>query len=404
MKILVINCGSSSLKYQLLDMDARSVIANGVIERIGEETGTVSQQNHPDEWPDRKNSEDVRVKDHEAAMRLMAGKLTDGQWGVLRSLSEIDALGHRVVQGGERFSKPELITPEVIESIRETIPLAPLHNPANLTGIEVAEELFPGTPGVAVFDTEFHQTIPQKAFMYPLPKAFYTENKIRKYGFHGTSHKYVTKAACDHLGKAVGETNLITVHLGNGCSMAAVEKGRCVDTTMGFTPLAGLMMGTRCGDIDPAIHAFVAKHRKLSLAEIDSVLNKESGLTGICGKNDFRDIHAAREKGDKDAQLAFEMFTYRVRKTIGAYMAVLKTVDAIAFTAGIGENDQFVRAAACEGLERLGVRLDSDENTTRRPGTRSIHARDSEVAVLIVPTDEELEIAQATRALVENKH
>lgn len=396
MNILVINCGSSSLKYQLLDMDTETIIATGVIERIGATMGSITQKSNPDKWPDAKDTEDILIPDHEAAMRLMVAKLTGEDWGVISSLSEIDALGHRVVQGGEEFSHPVLIDESVIKSIRSYVPLAPLHNPANLTGIEIAMELFPGTPNVAVFDTEFHQTIPQKAFMYPIPMELYTGLKVRKYGFHGTSHKYVTKAAAAHLGKPVETINLITVHLGNGCSMAAVKNGQCVDTTMGLTPLAGLMMGTRCGDIDPAIHAFLAKNRGLSIREIDALLNKESGLNGICGMNDMRDIHAARENGDTNAQLAFEMFAYRVKTTIGAYLAIIGGADAIVFTAGIGENDEFVRAAACEGLEPLGITLDARKNAIRASGIRSIGVVGSSVSVLIIPTDEELEIAQAT--------
>ena len=400
MKILVINCGSSSLKYQLLDMAQNTTIASGVIERIGEEMGTITQKSNPDKWPDAKSTEKLPIHNHEAAMRLMVEKLVGEEWGVIDSLRDIDAIGHRVVQGAEVFCEPVLVDKSVVESIRDNIPLAPLHSPANLTGIERALELFPNTPNVVVFDTEFHQTIPQKAFMYPIPLNFYEDFKVRKYGFHGTSHKYVTRTAAAHLGKPVNEINLITIHLGNGCSMAAVKNGQCQDTTMGLTPLAGLMMGTRCGDIDPAIHAFIAKHKGMSLSEVDSMLNKQSGLSGICGMNDMRDIHAAREKGDQNAQLAFEMFAYRVKTTIGSYLAVLGKADAVVFTAGIGENDKHVRALACEGLEPLGIKLDQEKNSIRQPGVQSINAEDSPVAVLIVPTDEELEIAQATMGIV----
>jgi len=400
MNILVINCGSSSLKYQLLDMTGESVIATGVIERIGEALGSITQKSNPDKYPDAKSVEQLPIPNHEAAMRLMVDKLVGEEWGVIGSLRDIDAVGHRVVQGGEDFSAPALVDTSVIRSIQANIPLAPLHNPANLTGIEIALELFHNTPNVAVFDTEFHQTIPQKAFMYPVPMELYTEFKVRKYGFHGTSHKYVTRTAAAHLGKPVDQADLITVHLGNGCSMAAVKQGRCVDTTMGLTPLAGLMMGTRCGDVDPAIHAFVAKHKQMGLSDVDAMLNKQSGLFGICGMNDMRDIHAARDKGDQAARLAFEMFAYRVKATIGAYLAVLGKADAIVFTAGIGENDDRVRAMACEGLEGLGIILDPKKNALREPGVRTISDRDSRVAVLIVPTDEELEIAQATQDIV----
>ncbi len=399
MNILVINCGSSSLKYQLLDMAGGSVVATGVIERIGEELGSITQKSNPEKYPDAKSVEQRTIPNHEAAMRLMVDKLVGEEWGVIDSLRDIDAIGHRVVQGGESFSAPALVTESVVETIRANVPLAPLHE-ANLIGIEAALEMFHNTPNVVVFDTEFHQTIPQKAYMYPVPMELYTEFKVRKYGFHGTSHKFVTRAAAEHLGKPVDEVNLITVHLGNGCSMAAVKNGRCADTTMGLTPLAGLMMGTRCGDVDPAIHAFVAKHKQMSLAEVDAMLNKESGLFGICGMNDMRDIHAARDKGDERAQLAFEMFAYRVKTTIGAYLAVLGNADAIVFTAGIGENDAQVRALACEGLEELGIVLDPEKNGVRAAGVRAVNAEDSRVAVLIVPTNEELEIAQATRAIV----
>ncbi|NDV18598.1 acetate/propionate family kinase [Pseudodesulfovibrio sp. JC047] len=399
MNILVINCGSSSLKYQLLNMKDDTVIASGVIERIGEELGIITQRSNPAKWPDTKSTEKLFIRNHEAAMRLMVEKLVGEEWGVIESLKDIDAIGHRVVQGGETFSTPELVDENVIEEIRANIPLAPLHAP-NLTGIEIAMELFPHTPQVTVFDTEFHQTIPKKAFMYPIPLNLYKELKIRKYGFHGTSHKYVTKRAATHLGKPMGKTNLITIHLGNGCSMAAVKNGQCADTTMGLTPLAGLMMGTRCGDVDPAILAFIAKHKKMGIEDIDTMLNKKSGLYGICGTNDMRDIHAARENGDANAQLAFEMFAYRVKLFIGAYLAVLGTIDAVVFTAGIGENDAHVRALACKGLEPLGITIDQEKNTLREPGTRTISADDSPISILIVPTNEELEIAKETMALV----
>lgn len=400
MNILVINCGSSSLKYQLLDMTQESVIASGVIERIGDAMGVITQRSNPDKWPDAKSTEKLPIPNHEAAMRLMVDKLVGEDWGVINSLNDINAIGHRVVQGGEDFSAPALVDASVVESIRANIPLAPLHNPANLTGIEIALELFPQTPNVTVFDTEFHQTIPQKAFMYPVPMELYTDLKVRKYGFHGTSHKYVTKATAAHLGKPASELNLITIHLGNGCSMAAIQKGKCIDTTMGLTPLAGLMMGTRSGDVDPALHAFIAEHKKMPLSEIDSLLNKQSGLFGICQMNDMRDIHAARKDGDTNAQLAFEMFAYRVKATIGTYLAVLGGADAIVFTAGIGENDEHVREMACTGLEPLGIKLDKAANDVREPGIRSINTEDSAVSILIVPTNEELEIAQATAAIV----
>ncbi|MGE4193562.1 MAG: acetate kinase [Pseudodesulfovibrio sp.] len=399
MNILVINSGSSSLKYQLIDMEGESVTASGVIERIGEEMGSITQRSHPDKWPDAKSEEKRPVLNHDAAMRLMVEKLTGEEWGVIGSLSDIDAIGHRVVQGGESFAAPALVDADVVETIRANIPLAPLHA-ANLVGIEAALELFPGTPNVTVFDTEFHQTIPAKAHLYPIPYELYEEHRIRKYGFHGTSHKYVARAAAEFLNKPLEDTDLITVHLGNGCSMAAVKNGRCADTTMGLTPLAGLMMGSRCGDVDPAIFPFIARTEKLCVNEVDEMLNKKSGLLGICGMNDMRDIHAARAKGDERAQLAFEMFAYRVKSFIGSYLAVLGRADAVVFTAGIGENDPEVRALACQGLEGLGIRISGERNGKRCAKARCISADDSPVQVLVIPTNEELEIARATKALV----
>ncbi len=399
MKILVINCGSSSLKYQLRDMERETVIASGLVERIGQENGSISQKNYVG-GEEKKLSEIIPVANHDIAMELVADKLTNEEWGVITSLEEIDAIGHRVVQGGDEFQQPVLITAEIKETIRSFVPLAPLHNPAHLMGIDAAAKLLPEVPSVAVFDTEFHQTMPEKAFMYPLPKALYEEFRIRKYGFHGTSHKYVTRLAAEHLGKSVDEVNLITLHLGNGCSMAAVRNGKCVDTTMGMTPLAGLMMGSRSGDIDPAIISFLSENRGDAVADIDKMLNKESGLIGICGMSDMRDIHEAREQGNADAELAFDMFTYRIKKTVGSYFAALGDVDAVVFTAGIGENDEFVRAAVCENMEKLGLVLNVKENDIRKPGLREIQSVESELPILIVPTDEELEIAQAVEKIV----
>lgn len=397
MNILVINCGSSSLKYQLRNTDSRSVTASGIIERIGDSIGRITHKFLPDQPAGTKEVEERPLADHAQAMRLMLSRLTQGS---VTSLSDIDAIGHRVVQGGEYFSHPVLVDEKVIGLIESVMPLAPLHG-SNLTGILQARELFPGTPNVAVFDTEFHQTIPRHAFLYPLPLHLYEELRIRKYGFHGTSHKYVTKAAAAHLGKKPDEVNLINIHLGNGCSMSAVRNGKCLDTTMGLTPLAGLMMGTRCGDIDPAVHAFLAKNKGLALEEIDAILNKFSGLYGICGHNDMRDVHQARGHGDENAQLAFEMFAYRVKTTIGAYRAIVGQTDALVFTAGIGENDSHVRAQACLGLESIGIVLDPQKNDIRASGIRSIHAKESQVQILIIPTDEELEIAEATALTVD---
>ncbi len=396
MKILVINCGSSSLKYRLLDMETGTAPASGMVERIGEDVGFITHKALCD--GERKFKEDHPIPDHDVALRFAVDHLTHPDHGAVAHVSEIDAVGHRVVQGGETFKAPAVIDKDVIEAIRENIPLAPLHNPANLTGIEVALELFPKCPQVAVFDTEFHQTMPSRAYMYALPYELYEELRLRRYGFHGTSHRYVAKAAARLLGKPLEETRLITVHLGNGSSITAVDGGRCVDTSMGLTPLAGLMMGTRCGDIDPAIHAFLAENRNMGIAEIDDMLNKQSGLKGICGMNDMRDIHDARNDGDAKAQLAFEMFAYQVKKYIGAYLAVLGGADAVVFTAGIGENDDFVRETACSGLEQLGIIIDQSANQGRKSEACSVHRPESPVQVWVVPTDEELEIALASRA------
>lgn len=404
MKILVINSGNASLKYQLIDMLEKTVITTGEIEHIGEPMGTITQKSFPHKWPDAKDVEQLPIQNHQDAMRLMVSRLVGEEWGVIDSLKDIDAIGHRVVQGGEDFFHPVQVNEDVMQSIETNTPLAPQHNPANLTGIRAALDLFPDTPNVAVFDTEFHQTIPQKAFMYPVPMELYTDLRVRKYGFHGTSHKYVTKTAAAHLGKPAGEVNLITIHLGNGCSMAAVKNGQCMDTTMGLTPLAGLMMDTRCGDIDPALYAFLARNKDMTLSEIDALLNKQSGLFGICGMHDMCDIHQACDKGDPNAQLALEMFAYRVKNTIGAYLAVIGHADALVFTAGIGENDEVVRALSCEGLEGLGIILDPERNAERKPGVRAISADGSPVSVLIVPTNEELEIAQATAEVVDGNN
>ncbi|OIQ50502.1 Acetate kinase [Pseudodesulfovibrio hydrargyri] len=396
MKILVINCGSSSLKYQLRDMNNETVMATGLVERIGGEIGRIAHTSRPDGDSPAKRVDELPIADHTEALKLMTDRLLDG---VIDSLGEIDAIGHRVVQGGESFSHPVLVDDAVVETIRANIPLAPLHE-SNTIGIEQARKLFGDVPNVTVFDTEFHLTMPPHAYMYPLPMELYDDLKIRKYGFHGTSHKFVSRAAAEHLGKKPEEVNLITLHLGNGCSMDAVEKGKCVDTTMGLTPLAGLMMGSRCGDIDPAIVPFLAKNKSLSLDEIDALMNHQSGLLGICGMNDMRDVHQAREQGDENAQLAFEMFAYRAKKTVGSFLAVLGTVDALVFTAGVGENDDHLRAKVCEGLAPLGIHIDTEKNAVREPGIREIHAAGSPVKILIVPTNEELEIARSTMAVV----
>ncbi|MBF0467608.1 MAG: acetate kinase [Desulfamplus sp.] len=397
MIVLIINAGSSSLKYQLINMhpDAHDhdVMASGVVERIGESQGKLTHK----KISGQKNAKFIKeqqINDHGIAMHLAAGMLTDKDAGVISTINEIDAVGHRVVQGGENFNASILIDDDVKKAIRDNYPLAPLHNPPNLTGIEVAESLFPSIPNIAVFDTEFHQTIPQKAFMYALPYEFYEKFRVRRYGFHGTSHKFVSNSAADLIKINKEELNLITVHLGNGCSICAIEKGRCVDTSMGMTPLAGVMMGTRTGDIDPAIQKYLIEYTNLNAEELDNIFNKKSGLKGICGMNDMRDIHSAANRGNERAQLALEMFAYQVKKYIGAYVAVLGSVDGIIFTAGIGENDTVTREMICSNLTGLGIEIDPSRNSEVSSEPRAIHSGSSKVQVWVVPTNEELQIAR----------
>ncbi|WP_027362629.1 acetate/propionate family kinase [Desulfospira joergensenii] len=390
MNILVVNTGSSSLKYQLFDMDTTVSMAGGVVERIGEEQGVL---NHKDfsKGREEKTRLEQKIEDHREAMHLAASLITHN----------IDAVGHRVVQGGEAFKEAVIIDQAVKEAVRENNSLAPLHNPPNLIGIEVAEDLFPGKPQVAVFDTNFHQTLPEKAFLYGLPYEYYQKYKIRKYGFHGTSHKYVAGRAAELMEKPAREINLITLHLGNGCSISAVKGGRCVDTSMGMTPLAGVMMGTRTGDLDPAIFGYLMDHTGMSQKEMDEVLNKKSGLKGICGHNDLRDIHALAQKGDRLAILAVDMFAYQIKKYIGSSAAALGRVDGLVFTAGIGENDDIVRARILEELDFLGIDLDEEKNKIRSGQARAIHKDISRVQIWVVPTNEELQIAMETCEVLE---
>ena len=396
MKVLVINTGSSSFKYQLLDMTTKKVLCSGLVERIGEAMGKLAHKIAPNmDWEEKIVIEQP-FPNHVEGMRLVVKTLTDPAKGVIKNSSEVEAIGHRVVQGGEAYKESCLVTDEVKEAIREQIPLAPLHNPANLAGIEVAETVFPNAPSVAVFDTEFHQTMPQYAFMYALPYDLYETLRLRRYGFHGTSHRYVMHKAAEFLKKPLDDFNIITCHLGNGCSMCAVKGGKSVDTSMGMTPLAGLMMGSRCGDIDPAIHDYLSEHKKLSIREIDALLNKESGLKGIAGMHDMRDLQTARVNGDKKAQLAFEMFCHRIRQYIGAYYAELGRVDAVVFTAGIGENDDMMRAEVCANLAHMGIELDLEANARHGADMRAISKPGASVSVLVVPTNEELAIAEIT--------
>lgn len=397
MKILVINAGSSSLKYQLIDIETEKVLAKGLCERIGIDG---SKLNHTPDGGEKIVIE-KNMKDHSDAIAMVLDALTDKVHGVIADMSEISAVGHRVVHGGELFSGSVVIDEAVKEAMKECIPLAPLHNPANLIGIEACEKAMPDVPQCGVFDTAFHQTMPKEAFMYALPYELYTENKIRRYGFHGTSHKYVSERAAVMLGKDIKDLKIITCHLGNGSSITAVEGGKSVATSMGLTPLAGTVMGTRCGSIDPAIIKFIADSKGMDLKEIDSLLNKESGVYGISGvSSDFRDLDAAAKEGNERAQLALDMFVYSVRKYIGSYAVQMGGVDAIVFTAGVGENDGKMREAITRDLEFLGVCIDKEKNSGIRGKEEFINTPDSKVKVMVIPTNEELMIARETAGLL----
>ena len=395
MNILVINCGSSSLKYQLINSETEGVLAKGLCERIGID-GMLTYQPEGGE----KEKSEIAMPTHTEAINAVLAALTNEKSGVIKSLSEVGAVGHRVVHGGEKFTSSCLINDESMKAIEECNDLAPLHNPANLIGIRACQELMPGVPMVAVFDTAFHQTMPDVAYTYGIPYEYYEKYKVRRYGFHGTSHSYVSKRTDEIVGKPYDQMKIIVCHLGNGASISAVNCGKSVDTSMGLTPLEGLVMGTRSGDLDPAIIDFVGKKEGLSLDEMNEVLNKKSGMLGISGvSSDGRDLEAAAETGNKRAQLALDVFDYRVIKYIGAYAAAMNGVDAIAFTAGIGENNIKMRKDVCSSLTYLGVKLDEEKNNVRGE-ERIISADDSKVQVLLVPTNEELAIARETLALV----
>jgi len=394
--VLVINCGSSSLKYQLLDMTDERPLAKGVVERIGLEDGV-----HTCSRPDQEDFvETLPIPDHAKAIQLVLAALTHPEHGVIGSMAEVSAVGHRVVHAGEKYSGSVVITEDVLDALRECIPLAPLHNPANITGIEAASKVMPNVPMVGVFDTAFHQTMPDRAYIYPIPYELYRDYKIRRYGFHGTSHRFVTLRAAQLLERTPTELNLITCHLGNGASMAAVRGGNSIDTSMGLTPLEGLMMGTRSGDIDPAIVGYLSRRLDKSLQEIEKILNKESGLLGISGiSSDLRDVEREYAKGNDRARLALEVYGYHIRKYIGAYAVALGRVDAIIFTAGVGEHASLVREWACQGLEAIGAVLDPFKNATRHDEA-IISKMSSRVKIMIIPTNEELMIARDTAELV----
>ncbi|MER6014530.1 acetate kinase [Streptomyces bluensis] len=398
-RVLVLNSGSSSVKYQLLDMRDNSRLAVGLVERIGEETSRLKHT--PLHCGGQARESNGPIPDHEAALKAVSAELAKDGLGL--DSPELAAIGHRVVHGGRSFTEPTVIDEAVLAEIERLIPVAPLHNPANLTGIRTARALRPDLPQVAVFDTAFHTTMPESAARYAIDVRTADEYRIRRYGFHGTSHAFVSRATAELLGRAPEDVNVIVLHLGNGASASAVEKGRCVDTSMGLTPLEGLVMGTRSGDLDPAVIFHLARVGGLSTDEIDTLLNKRSGLIGLCGDNDMREIRRRVDDGDERAQLAFDIYIHRLRKYIGAYYAVLGRVDAVAFTAGVGENAAPVREAAIAGLQELGLAVDAGLNAVRSDEPRLISPAGARVAVAVVPTDEELEIATQTYALVAPK-
>ena len=402
MNILVINCGSSSLKYQLIDSESEKVLAKGLCERIGIDGSAITHQPAGGD----KVTTKVPMPDHTEAVKYVIEKLTDPEVGVVKSLDEIGAVGHRIVHGGEKFASSVVIDDEVLKAVEECNDLAPLHNPANLIGINSCKKIMPGVPMVAVFDTAFHQTMPKKAYLYGLPYEYYENYKIRRYGFHGTSHDFVSNRVAEILGKKREDLKIIVCHLGNGASVSAVKNGQCVDTSMGLTPLEGLIMGTRSGDLDPAIISFIAQKEKLSAEEVINICNKKSGVLGLSDglSSDFRDLGNAAEEGNEKAKTALETWSYRVAKYIGAYVAAMNGVDVIAFTAGVGENNFMAREMICEYLGYLGVTIDKEANKIRGEEI-TISTPDSKTTVMVVPTNEELAIARETLRLVncENK-
>jgi len=399
MNIFIINSGSSSIKYQFFKMPSEQPICSGLVERIGIENSIITHKVYS-------NGEEKVIKrtldlpDHEAGMFEVGHLLTEPGIGVIQNPDEIEVVGHRVVHGGESFSKTALITPEVKEEIKKLFPLAPLHNPGHYLGIEVAEKIFTKATQIVVFDTAFHQTMPEKAFRYAIPESYYTDYGIRVYGFHGTSHKYVAEQGLKYLNNP--KAKIITIHLGNGCSMAAVNEGICIDTSMGLGPLDGLIMGTRSGNIDASVVFHLVSHLGYDIEQVSNLLNKRSGMLGLTGFSDMRDITQSMNEGNANAKLAYDMYTYRIKKYIGSYTAALGGLDAIIFTAGVGENDAYTRQLSCEDMEFFGIKLDADKNNRRVPGIREINTPDSRTKVLIVPTNEELEIANQCIELLNN--
>ncbi|WP_300279826.1 acetate/propionate family kinase [Peptacetobacter sp.] len=397
MKVLVLNCGSSSLKYQLIDMENESVLCKGLVERIGIE-GSVLK--HEKDGLEEKYVVEQPMKDHKDAIKLVLDAVVDEKVGAVKDMKEIDAVGHRVVHAGEKFAHSVVINDEVIETLKECIDLAPLHNPANLMGIDACKAILPDVPMVGVFDTAFHQTMPKSSYLYGLPYELYTKYGVRRYGFHGTSHNYVSQKAAEMLGKDIKDLKIVTCHLGNGASIAAVDGGECVDTSMGFTPLEGLIMGTRCGDIDPAILPFLMRKEGLDADGLDKLMNKESGVYGMTGiSSDFRDIESAASEGNELAQATLDAYVKKVQKYIGAYAAEMNGLDAVVFTAGVGENGIGIRAEIASNMEFLGMKLDEEANNVRGKET-VISTADSKVKMLLIPTNEELMIARDTLSLV----
>jgi len=399
MKVLVINTGSSSIKYKLFTMDKTSLLAGGVVEKIGDDS-FIKHTAYLSDGSRKVFKADLPMENHRVGLEYISELLINDEYGVIDNHSEISAVGHRVVHGGEAFHKPTIIDEDVIRAIEDHVPLAPLHNPANLMGIKVSRTVFPKAIQVAVFDTAFHQTMPDHAFTYAIPYELYTEDKIRRYGFHGTSHKFVSSRAAQYLDIAENKMNIISIHLGNGSSIAAVKDGQCIDTSMGMTPLAGLMMGTRCGDLDPAVIFHLTKNKNLSCDEVDVILNKKSGLLGITGTNDMREVAQQREAGCEKSELAVQMLAYQIKKYIGSYTAALGRVDGIVFTAGIGENSAVMRSLCLENLNNIGITLDEEKNDIYDEGVATISTDDSPVKVMVIPTNEELQIAlEATEIL-----
>ncbi len=396
MKILVLNCGSSSIKYALYNMDNHSVMTSGGAERVGLDGAFVKVKLANGEKKQIMHD----IPEHTEGIKFIFSLLTDPEIGVIKSLSDIDAVGHRIVHGGEKFSESVVITPEVIKTIEEVSSLAPLHNPANMKGVNAVSELMPGLPQVAVFDTAFHQTMPAKAYMYAIPYELYEKYGIRRYGFHGTSHRYVSARALEFLGMKAEGTKVITAHIGNGGSLAAVVDGKCVDTTMGLTPLEGVMMGTRSGDIDGGAIAFIEKKLNLDADGVSNLLNKKSGVFGLCGYTDMRDVASAAANGDNKAQIAEDSYFYRIKKYVGAYAAAMGGCDVLVFTAGVGENQSLMREQVCANMEYMGIKLDKEKNNEIHGEEAVISTPDSKVKVVVIPTDEELMIARDTMALV----